>query len=121
MGGPVFKVKDDPRVTRLGRFLRVTSIDELPQLFNVVAGQMSLVGPRPLPIREQQQIRGWHRRRLSMKPGITGPWQISGRNDVSFEQWMKLDLAYVDGWSLATDLRILIKTIPALLRRRGAY
>ncbi len=121
MGGPVFKVREDPRVTRLGRFLRASSIDELPQLFNVLTGQMSLVGPRPLPRREQEQIRGWHRRRLSMKPGITGLWQVSGRNSIGFEDWMKLDLRYVDTWSLAQDLRILLQTVPALLRRRGAY
>jgi exopolysaccharide biosynthesis polyprenyl glycosylphosphotransferase len=121
MGGPVFKVKNDPRVTRLGRFLRSTSIDELPQLFNVLIGQMSLVGPRPLPRFEQEQIAGWHRRRLSMKPGITGLWQVSGRNEIAFEQWMKLDLEYVDNWSLREDARLLLRTIPVLLHRRGAH
>jgi exopolysaccharide biosynthesis polyprenyl glycosylphosphotransferase len=120
MTGPVFKVTDDPRVTRLGRFLRRTSIDELPQLINVFLGQMSLVGPRPLPIKEQQQIRGWHRRRLSMKPGITGIWQVSGRNNIDFEDWMKLDYRYVDDWSLALDFKILAKTVPVVLLRRGA-
>jgi lipopolysaccharide/colanic/teichoic acid biosynthesis glycosyltransferase len=120
MTGPVFKIADDPRVTRLGRFMRKSSIDELPQLVNVLLGQMSLVGPRPLPIREQQSIRGWHRRRLSMKPGITGIWQISGRNDVDFEQWMKLDQRYIDEWSLRLDLVILAKTLPVVLLRRGA-
>ncbi len=121
MGGPVFKVKNDPRVTRLGRYLRASSIDELPQLFNVLIGQMSLVGPRPLPGFEQEQIVGWHRRRLSMKPGITGLWQVSGRNEIAFDQWMKLDLEYVDNWSLREDLRLLLRTIPVLLHRRGAH
>ncbi|MBI3182678.1 MAG: exopolysaccharide biosynthesis polyprenyl glycosylphosphotransferase [Myxococcales bacterium] len=120
MSGPVFKARDDPRVTRFGRLLRRTSLDELPQLFHVLLGTMSLVGPRPLPSHEQQQIRGWHRRRLSMKPGITGLWQVSGRNEVDFEEWMRLDLSYVDGWSPLLDLRILVKTIPAVLSGRGA-
>lgn len=120
MTGPVFKVTADPRVTRLGAFLRKTSIDELPQLFNVFLGQMSLVGPRPLPIKEQQQIRGWHRRRLSMKPGITGVWQISGRSNIDFERWMELDRKYIDDWSMRLDLAILAKTVPAVLFRRGA-
>ncbi|MEY4509337.1 MAG: hypothetical protein RLZZ450_1459 [Pseudomonadota bacterium] len=121
MGGPVFKVKDDPRVTRLGRLLRSSSIDELPQLLNVVLGQMSLIGPRPLPRAEQENIVGWHRRRLSMKPGMTGLWQVSGRSNVDFDQWMKLDLLYVDTWSLRADARILLKTVPVLLHRRGAH
>ncbi|HUS31598.1 MAG TPA: sugar transferase [Kofleriaceae bacterium] len=120
MTGPVFKVTNDPRVTGLGRFLRKTSIDELPQLFNVLLGQMSLVGPRPLPIDEQKAIRGWHRKRLSMKPGITGIWQISGRNNIDFEEWMRLDHEYIDAWSLRLDLAILAKTVPAVMFRRGA-
>ena len=120
MTGPVFKVTDDPRITRLGAFLRRTSLDELPQFFNVLMGSMSLVGPRPLDIREQQKIRGWHRRRLSMRPGITGIWQVSGRSDVDFEEWMRLDQKYVDEWSLRLDLSLLAKTIPAVLFRRGA-
>lgn len=120
MTGPVFKVTSDPRVTWLGRFLRKSSIDELPQLLNVFLGQMSLVGPRPLPIKEQQGIRGWHRRRLSMKPGITGVWQVSGRSNIDFEEWMKLDQQYVDNWSLRMDLTILARTVPAVLFRRGA-
>jgi len=118
--GPTFKAADDPRITRLGRILRRTSIDELPQLFNVLAGSMSLVGPRPLPVQEQQQIEGALRRRLSMRPGITGLWQVSGRSDIGFEEWMKLDLQYVDNWSLKLDLRLLIKTIPVVLTGRGA-
>jgi exopolysaccharide biosynthesis polyprenyl glycosylphosphotransferase len=120
MSGPVFKLRNDPRVTRLGAFLRTSSIDELPQLLNVFLGTMSLVGPRPLPVREQRQIRGWHRRRLSMKPGITCLWQIGGRNDVDFEDWMRLDLEYVDRWSLGLDAAILLRTLPVVLGRRGA-
>lgn len=118
--GPAFKMRADPRVTRFGTLLRRTSLDELPQLFNVLTGRMSLVGPRPLPIGEQQRIRGAQRRRLSMKPGITGLWQVSGRSDLSFDEWMRLDLAYVDKWSLWLDLQLLLKTIPAVLFGRGA-
>lgn len=121
MSGPVFKIADDPRVTGLGRLLRRTSIDELPQLFNVLGGSMSLVGPRPLPLAEQAQIRGWQRRRLSVRPGITGLWQVSGRNNVDFEDWMVLDLQYIDRWSLGLDLWILLKTIPAVLSGRGGH
>jgi lipopolysaccharide/colanic/teichoic acid biosynthesis glycosyltransferase len=120
LDGPAFKLTRDPRVTRLGAFLRSTSLDELPQLFNVLDGSMSLVGPRPLPVDEQQRIRGMQRRRLSMKPGITGLWQVSGRSDVGFAGWMSMDLDYVDRWALLFDLRILAATIPAVLRRRGA-
>lgn len=120
MQGPVFKAAADPRVTPLGRVLRATSLDELPQLFNVLTGTMSLVGPRPLPLSEQAQIRGWQRRRLSMRPGITGLWQVSGRNDLGFEEWMLLDLEYIDGWNLSLDFTILLKTAPAVLSRRGA-
>jgi exopolysaccharide biosynthesis polyprenyl glycosylphosphotransferase len=120
MSGPVFKLSRDPRVTKLGHLLRRTSIDELPQLVNVLLGQMSLVGPRPLPIQEQQAIRGWHRRRLSMRPGITGIWQVSGRSNIDFEDWMRLDQRYVDDWSLALDFKILLKTVAVVLLRRGA-
>ncbi len=120
MSGPVFKIGDDPRVTKLGRFLRKSSIDELPQLFNVASGAMSLVGPRPLPVDEQRAIVGWHRRRLSMKPGITCIWQIRGRSDVDFEGWMAYDLEYIDSWSLGLDMMILLSTIPVVLRGRGA-
>jgi len=120
MDGPVFKIADDPRVTRLGRFLRRTSMDELPQLVNVVRGDMSLVGPRPLPVVETRELAGVHRRRLSMRPGITCLWQISGRNELGFQEWMALDLQYVDHWSLGLDLAILLRTLPALVSRRGA-
>jgi lipopolysaccharide/colanic/teichoic acid biosynthesis glycosyltransferase len=121
MSGPVFKIASDPRVTPLGRFLRKYSLDELPQLFNVLTGSMSLVGPRPLPVGEQEQIRGWQRRRLSMKPGVTGLWQVSGRSGINFEEWMALDLQYVDEWSLLLDLQVLLRTIPAVLVGRGAH
>jgi exopolysaccharide biosynthesis polyprenyl glycosylphosphotransferase len=120
MSGPVFKSKDDPRVTPLGRFLRQSSLDELPQLWNVLTGSMSLVGPRPLPVSEQAMILGWQRRRLTMKPGITCLWQVSGRNDVDFADWMLLDLKYVNEWSLWLDLLILLKTVPVVVLGRGA-
>jgi len=120
MDGPVFKIAEDPRVTPLGRLLRLYSLDELPQLLNVLAGDMSLVGPRPLPVREQVEIHGAHRRRLSMKPGITGLWQVSGRSELGFEDWMRLDLLYVDTWSLGLDVRILLRTLPAVLLARGS-
>ncbi len=118
--GPTFKATRDPRVTRLGRLLRRFSVDELPQLFNVLEGSMSLVGPRPLPVDEQQRIHGAQRRRLSMKPGITGLWQVSGRSDVRFEDWMRLDLEYVDEWSLGLDVALLLRTIPVVLFGKGA-
>ncbi len=120
MAGPVFKMKNDPRVTRLGRFLRKTSLDELPQLFNVLRGDMSFVGPRPPIPEEVEKYEGWQRRRLSMKPGITGLWQVSGRNQIDFHQWMKLDLEYIDNWSIWLDVKILIKTIPVVLLGKGA-
>jgi exopolysaccharide biosynthesis polyprenyl glycosylphosphotransferase len=120
MSGPVFKIAADPRITPLGRVIRKFSLDELPQLFNVLGGSMSLVGPRPLPVAEQQRITGQMRRRLSMKPGITGLWQVSGRSDLSFEEWMKLDLEYVDNSSLRRDVELLLKTVPAVLSGRGA-
>jgi exopolysaccharide biosynthesis polyprenyl glycosylphosphotransferase len=122
MSGPVFKVDQDPRVTAVGRFLRKTSLDELPQLWNVLKGDMSLVGPRPLPMYEVERIEATaHRRRLSMKPGITCLWQISGRNNVtSFDRWVALDLEYIDNWSPLLDLRILLKTIPVVLFGWGA-
>jgi len=120
MGGPVFKIKRDPRITGIGRFIRATSIDELPQLFNVLLGDMSLVGPRPPLPSEVGQYEPWQRRRLSVKPGLTGLWQVSGRNQVDFEQWMALDLQYIDNWSLWLDFVILLRTVPAVVRGSGA-
>jgi exopolysaccharide biosynthesis polyprenyl glycosylphosphotransferase len=120
--GPLFKIKgEDPRVTRVGRFLRTTSLDELPQLWNVLRGEMSLVGPRPFVIYEADQITGWAARRLDMTPGVTGLWQILGRNDIPFAEMVKLDYLYVTNWSLWWDLKILCQTIPVVLGRRGAY
>jgi exopolysaccharide biosynthesis polyprenyl glycosylphosphotransferase len=120
--GPLFKIKgQDPRVTRVGSFLRRTSLDELPQLWNVVKGEMSLVGPRPFVVYEADQITGWARRRLDMTPGITGLWQVLGRNDIPFEEMTKLDYLYVTNWSLWWDLKILCQTIPVVLGKRGAY
>jgi len=118
--GPAFKIKDDPRITRLGSWLRKTSLDELPQLWNVLVGDMSLVGPRPPIPSEVEKYDPWHRRRLSMKPGLTCFWQIRGRNEVPFEQWIRLDLQYIDNWSLWLDLKILMRTIPAVLSGFGA-
>ncbi len=120
MTGPVFKSKVDPRVTPVGRFLRRFSLDELPQLWNVLRGDMSLVGPRPPIPEEVEAYHRWHRRRLSMKPGLTCLWQVSGRNNVDFERWMKLDLQYIDNWSPSLDFKILLRTIPAVLSGRGA-
>ena len=122
MQGPTFKIKDDPRITPLGAILRRTSIDELPQLVNVLNGDMSLVGPRPLPVRDYRGFHeDWHRRRFSVKPGLTCLWQIQGRNSLSFEEWMKLDLQYIDRWSFWLDIKILLHTIPAVWREKGAY
>jgi exopolysaccharide biosynthesis polyprenyl glycosylphosphotransferase len=121
VSGPVFKIKDDPRVTRLGKFLRKTSIDELPQLFNVLKGEMSLVGPRAMQLRDCNGFeQDWHRRRFSVPPGITCLWQVNGRSSIPFEKWMELDMEYIDKWSLWLDLQILVKTIPAVLKGTGA-
>ena len=120
MDGPAFKIKNDPRVTRVGYFLRKTSLDELPQLFNVFKGDISLVGPRPPVYQEVYQYRPWERKRLSVAQGITCLWQVSGRNDIKFDEWMKLDLLYIENWSLATDFKILLQTIPAVISRKGA-
>jgi len=120
MDGPVFKIKHDPRITKVGRFIRKTSLDELPQLWNVLCGDMSLVGPRPPIPAEVSQYERWQLRRLSMRPGITCIWQVSGRNNIDFETWMKLDLQYIDNWSLFLDIKLLLKTIPVVLLRQGA-
>ena len=122
VGGPTFKMKRDPRVTRVGAFLRSSSLDELPQLINVLKGEMSLVGPRPLPTRDVQRFsEPWLMRRFSVKPGITGLWQVSGRSNTDFDNAIKLDLRYIDRWSLLMDLRILLRTVSAVVRRSGAY
>jgi exopolysaccharide biosynthesis polyprenyl glycosylphosphotransferase len=119
--GPVFKIKADPRITKVGGFLRRTSLDELPQLFNVLTGDMSLVGPRPLAVRDVARFdAGWLMRRFSVKPGLTCLWQVNGRSDTDFERWVQLDLHYIDNWSLALDMRILIKTVPAVFSGTGA-
>jgi lipopolysaccharide/colanic/teichoic acid biosynthesis glycosyltransferase len=122
MTGPVFKVTNDPRITPLGKILRKFSLDELPQLFNVLRGEMSLVGPRPLPVDEVKRFNDLaHRRRLSVKPGLTCLWQVSGRNKISdFKDWVRLDLQYIDNWSIWLDLAILLRTIPVVLRGTGA-
>lgn len=119
--GPNFKIKDDPRITRVGSFIRKTSIDELPQLINVLAGDMSLVGPRPMSVRDVNLFdRGIQRKRFSVRPGITCLWQVSGRSDLSFDDWLKLDLEYIDSWTFWQDLKILLKTIPAVMKGSGA-
>lgn len=120
MTGPVFKIKNDPRITRVGRILRKLSIDEFPQFINILKGDMSLVGPRPPLPKEVANFEPWQRRKLSVKPGATCLWQINGRNHVDFEKWMKLDLEYIDNWSLREDARILLKTFPAVLKGDGA-
>ena len=120
MSGPVFKIMRDPRITRVGAFIRKTSIDELPQFWNVFRGEMSLVGPRPPIPAEVARYERWQMRRLSMKPGLTCIWQVSGRNHVDFETWMKLDLQYIDNWSLFLDVKLLARTVPAVLLGSGA-
>ena len=119
--GPVFKIKNDPRITPFGKYLRKTSIDELPQLINVLKGDMSIVGPRPLPVRDYNGFNeDWHRRRFSVRPGITCLWQVNGRSDIPFDKWMELDMEYIDRWSLWLDIKILFKTIPTVLKGSGA-
>jgi exopolysaccharide biosynthesis polyprenyl glycosylphosphotransferase len=115
----LFKIAHDPRVTRMGRFLRITALDELPQLFNIVKGEMSLVGPRPLIVEEDERIEGWHRRRLELMPGMTGPWQILGPARVPLKEMVALDYLYVANWSLWTDVKILLRTVPHVFGRRG--
>jgi lipopolysaccharide/colanic/teichoic acid biosynthesis glycosyltransferase len=117
----MFKAPDDPRITRLGKVLRRWRIDELPQLLNVVTGSMSIVGPRPLILDEDQYVERWARRRLDLKPGITGLWQVLGASDIPFDEMTKLDYLYVTNWSLREDLRLILLTLPALTRARAAY
>jgi exopolysaccharide biosynthesis polyprenyl glycosylphosphotransferase len=117
--GAAFKIRNDPRITRTGRFLRATSLDELPQLWNVLRGDMSLVGPRPAPPREVEKYSLWHRRRLSMRPGLTGLWQVSARNEVDFDRRVSVDLDYIDRWSLWMDVKIVLRTIPAVVAHEG--
>ena len=119
--GALFKIRDDPRMTPVGRFLRRYSLDELPQLFNVVRGDMSLVGPRPLPERDYERLEDWHKKRYLVMPGITGLWQISGRSDLDFDDLVRLDFLYLERWSVFLDLSILLKTVPAVVLRRGSY
>lgn len=118
--GPTFKIKNDPRITPFGHFLRRTSLDELPQLFNILLGDMSIVGPRPLPVRDVEGFtERWHKRRFSMRPGLTCLWQINGRNELSFWEWMRLDLEYIDNWSISLDLKIMFKTVPTIIKATG--
>jgi lipopolysaccharide/colanic/teichoic acid biosynthesis glycosyltransferase len=119
--GPIFKMKDDPRITRLGRFLRRSSLDELPQFYNVLRGDMSIVGPRPPLPEEVAQYQPWHMRRLEIAPGITGLWQVSGRSELPFDEMALLDIYYVEQWSPGLDLKILLRTIPTVLFGDGAY
>ncbi|HVS29194.1 MAG TPA: sugar transferase [Solirubrobacteraceae bacterium] len=119
--GALFKIRDDPRLTRIGRLLRRFSLDELPQLFNVLRNQMSLVGPRPLPLRDFEQLEDWHKKRYLVLPGVTGLWQVSGRAELNFDELVRLDFLYLERWSVFLDLTILLKTLPAVISRRGAF
>ncbi|MGH2874039.1 MAG: sugar transferase, partial [Solirubrobacteraceae bacterium] len=121
LSGALFKIRHDPRLTRVGRLLRRFSLDELPQLLNVVRGEMSLVGPRPLPMRDFERLQEWHKKRYLVLPGITGLWQVSGRAELDFDDLVRLDFLYLERWSILLDLTILLKTIPAVITRRGAY
>jgi exopolysaccharide biosynthesis polyprenyl glycosylphosphotransferase len=120
-GGAIFKMRNDPRVTSIGRFLRRWSVDEMPQLFNVLRGEMSLVGPRPLPERDYERLEDWHRKRYLVLPGLTGLWQVSGRSELDFDELVRLDFLYLERWSVFLDLSIILKTIPAVLQARGAW
>jgi lipopolysaccharide/colanic/teichoic acid biosynthesis glycosyltransferase len=120
-GGALFKIRDDPRVTAVGRILRRLSLDEIPQIVNVLRGEMSLVGPRPLPLRDHRMLEDWHRRRYAVLPGMTGLWQISGRSGLTFDDLVRLDFTYLENWSIWLDITIIAKTIPAVITRRGAY
>jgi lipopolysaccharide/colanic/teichoic acid biosynthesis glycosyltransferase len=119
--GVLFKIRKDPRVTPVGAFLRRFSLDEIPQLLNVLRGEMSLVGPRPLPLRDYRKLEDWHRKRYLVLPGMTGLWQISGRSNLGFDDLVRLDFYYIENWSIWLDISILLKTIPAVVLRRGAY
>ena len=119
-GGVVFKMKNDPRITAIGRFIRKFSIDELPQLINILRGDMTIVGPRPAVPREVALYKVWQRRRLSVRPGLTCYWQVGGRNEIGFDEWMQLDLRYVDNWNLKIDVELILKTIPVVVTGRGA-
>ncbi|MEA2384579.1 MAG: hypothetical protein QOH72_4550, partial [Solirubrobacteraceae bacterium] len=119
--GALFKIRNDPRMTPIGRVMRRYSIDELPQLLNVLLGQMSLVGPRPLPQRDYERLEDWHKKRYLVLPGITGLWQVSGRADLDFDDLVRLDFLYLERWSVFLDLSILVKTVPAVISRRGAF
>jgi exopolysaccharide biosynthesis polyprenyl glycosylphosphotransferase len=119
--GPLFKMRDDPRITRVGRVIRRTSLDELPQLWNVLRGEMSLVGPRPPLPSEVDNYSPWQRRRLQVLPGITGPWQVSGRSDIGFDDMVRLDVDYIENWSLFKDISILLRTVLVVLTTKGAY
>ena len=118
--GPVFKMKRDPRITAVGRFIRKYSIDELAQLVNVLRGDMSIVGPRPPVPKEVAKYEAWQRRRLSVRPGLTCIWPVSGRNQIGFEDWMRLDMRYIDHWSLVWDFRLILATVPVVVTGRGA-
>jgi lipopolysaccharide/colanic/teichoic acid biosynthesis glycosyltransferase len=119
--GALFKIRDDPRVTHVGRLLRRLSIDEVPNVLNVLRGEMSLVGPRPLPQRDYERLEDWHRKRYLVLPGMTGLWQVSGRSELDFDELVRLDFLYLERWSVFLDLTILLKTIPAVIRARGAW
>jgi len=120
-GGALFKIRDDPRLTPVGRVLRRLSLDEIPNIVNVLRGEMSLVGPRPLPLRDYERLEAWHRRRYNVLPGVTGLWQVSGRSDLSFDDLVRLDFYYLENWSLWLDVSILLKTPFAVVAKRGAY
>jgi lipopolysaccharide/colanic/teichoic acid biosynthesis glycosyltransferase len=119
--GPLFKMRHDPRLTRMGRLLRRTSMDELPQLWNILRGEMSLIGPRPAIPAEVTQYEAWHRRRLEASPGLTGLWQVSGRSNLTFDEMVLLDIYYIENWSPVLDLQIMLKTIPTVILGAGAY
>ena len=120
-GGPIFKIAADPRITPVGKFIRRTSIDELPQIWNVLRGDMSLVGPRPPLPEEVAQYTNWERQRLAVRPGVTGIWQVSGRSDLDFDTWVAMDVEYIEEWSPSLDFSLMVRTIPAVLSGRGAY